>query len=83
MNIVLDLRAIYGHFAGTLFIQPRLASVNRGSPSMQHPAQALITSLRTIIYCNIICYYMALYNIIVYIILASDIADAEIQYRPD
>ena len=27
MNIVLDLRAIYWHFAGTLFIQPRLASV--------------------------------------------------------
>ena len=27
MNIVLDLRAIYGHFAGTPFIQPRLASV--------------------------------------------------------
>ena len=31
MNIVLDLRAIYGHFAGTPFIQPRLASVNSGS----------------------------------------------------
>ena len=29
MNIVLDLRAIYGHFAGTPFIQPRLASVNK------------------------------------------------------
>ena len=27
MNIPLDLRAIYGHFAGTPFIQPRLASV--------------------------------------------------------
>ena len=27
MNIVLDLRAIYGHFAGTPFIQPGLASV--------------------------------------------------------
>ena len=27
MNIVLDLRAIYGHFAGTPFIQPRLVSV--------------------------------------------------------
>ena len=24
MNIALDLRAIYGHFAGTPFIQPRL-----------------------------------------------------------
>ena len=30
MNIVLDLREIYGHFAGTPFIQPRLASVNQG-----------------------------------------------------
>ena len=29
MNSVLDLRAIYGHFAGTPFIQPRLASVKR------------------------------------------------------
>ena len=28
MNVVLDLRASYGHFAGTPFIQPRLASVN-------------------------------------------------------
>ena len=27
MSIVLDLRAIYWHFAGTPFIQPRLASV--------------------------------------------------------
>ena len=27
MNIVLDLRATYGHFAVTPFIQPRLASV--------------------------------------------------------
>ena len=28
MNIVLDLPAIYGHFAGIPFIQPRLASIN-------------------------------------------------------
>ena len=32
MNIVLDGRAIYGHFAGTPFIQPRLASVNISTP---------------------------------------------------
>ena len=36
MNIVLDLRAIYGHFAGTPFIQPRLASVKCASLCKQN-----------------------------------------------
>ena len=39
MNIVLGLRAIYGLFAGTPFIQPRLASVNSGNMNSEcsHP----------------------------------------------
>ena len=34
MSIVLDLQAIYGHFAGTPFIRPRLASVNKRATSV-------------------------------------------------
>ena len=40
MSIVLDLRAIYGHFAGTPFIQPRLASVDCGAQSAPPGAKA-------------------------------------------
>ena len=37
MNIVLDLRAIYGHFAGTPFIQPHLATFKFGFEAKWRP----------------------------------------------
>ena len=40
MNIVFGLRAIYGHFAGTPFIQPRLASVKEDA-ILQLPVKLL------------------------------------------
>ena len=51
MNVVLDLRAIYGHFAGAPFIQPCLASVKL---SFQQPT--LQTS--TTHHCFFSCAYL-------------------------